>query len=288
MGRWSRRTRVELLILLGGFAMFTFFGGCASQLMLFPSRGPEDAQGAQRLTIPFQGRELEIWTARSPTLGGAPPQAYILSFTGNAGRAEWHPVEEASDWGKNGVEVWAINHPGFGGSTGPARLSRLAPAAIAAYDALSTHSKGKPIFISGMSLGTAMALHVAANRPVAGLILRSPPPLRNLIMCRHGWWNLWLLATPVALGVPSELDSLANGTKVKAPALFVLTDTDEVVPLNFQQKVFAAYGGAKRVVTIIGGDHNAMMSRPTRGEYLAALDWLWNAASANVAGATSP
>src|SRR5439155_12173538 len=125
-----------------------------------------------------------------------------------AGRAEWHPVEESLDWGDKPVEVWAVNHPGFGGSTGPPRLSRFGPAALAAYDALAAEATGKPIFVSGMSLGSAMALHVAANRPVAGLILRSPPPLRNLIMTRHGWWNLWILATPVALGVPAELDSL--------------------------------------------------------------------------------
>jgi hypothetical protein len=40
---------------------------------------------------------------------------------------------------------------------------------------------------------------VAANRPCAGLVLTNPPPLRNMILQRFGWWNLWLLATPVAL-----------------------------------------------------------------------------------------
>ena len=53
--------------------------------------------------------------------------------------------------------------------------------------------------------------HVAANRPVAAIVLQNPPPLRQLILGHYGWWNLWLIATPVALGVPSELDSLNIG-----------------------------------------------------------------------------
>jgi pimeloyl-ACP methyl ester carboxylesterase len=107
------------------------------------------------------------------------------------------------------------------------------------------------------------------------MILRSPPPLRNLIITRYGWWNLWIFATPVALGIPSELDSLANAPIIKAPALFILTDTDDVVPIGFQKKVMNAYGGQKQAVTITGGDHNAMLTPEAHRQYLLALDWLW-------------
>ena len=277
MRSWLKRRRM-LLVLLAGYVMFTLFGGCASQLILFPSRHAEPGGGAKREMIPFGEHELEVLVARSPGAQREGPRAYYLTFTGNAGRAEWSAAPDAMDWGDKPVEVWSVQHPGFGGSTGPARLNRLAPAALAAYDALAARAQGKPIFLSGMSLGTTMALHVAANRPVAGLVLRTPPPLQNMILSRHGWWNLWLLATPVCLGVPADLNALTSAPKVTVPAVFLLMDTDSVVPLKYQQKVVNGYAGPKRVVTLKGGDHNSALSDAVHREMMEGMEWLWSLA----------
>ena len=138
----------------------------------------------------------------------------------------------------------------------------------------------RPIFISGGSLGTTAALHVAANRPVAGLILANPPPLRQMIVRRYGWWNLWLLAGPVALQVPADLNSVANARKCKAPAVFVLAGSDSVIPPAYQQMVVNAYAGEKRVVTVPDADHNDPPQGEAAEEADAAIDWLWNRAVA--------
>ena len=104
-------------------------------------------------------------------------------------------------WNDRAVEIWGMNYPGFGGSAGPARLSKMGPSAVAAFDELERHAGDRPIVVYGASIGAAAALHVAASRPadIAGLILHNPPPLREMILRRFGWWNLWLLAGPVAL-----------------------------------------------------------------------------------------
>src|SRR6478736_2180132 len=70
-----------------------------------------------------------------------------------------------------------------------------------------TLSANPPIYVFGASIGSAVAMDVAANREVRGLILHNPPPLRQIILRNYGWWNLWLLAGPVALQIPRELDS---------------------------------------------------------------------------------
>jgi hypothetical protein len=264
-----------LWLLLASYLLFFAFGGCADKLILFPNTDPEDPAGARRETIAFQNGQLEILIARSPGARTREPAAYVLTFTGNAGRAEWSASADAAEWGDKPVEVWAVNHPGFANSTGPAKLSRLAPAALAAYDALAKRAAGRPIFLSGTSLGATMALHVATQRPTAGMILRTPPPLRQLIMGRFGWWNLWLLATPVSLGVPSELDSLANARKSNSPALFIFIDTDDVVPFVYQQKVADAYAGQKHTITSSGGDHNALLTPKAAQQLRQELDWLW-------------
>jgi pimeloyl-ACP methyl ester carboxylesterase len=183
--------------------------------------------------------------------------------------------DTALRWGQRPVEAWAVNYPGYGGSPGPARLKAIPPSALAAYDALAAKANGKPIFLIGQSLGSAAALYVAANRPCAGMVLTNPPPLRSLILGNFGWWNLWLLAGPVALSVPPELDSLANAKKVKVPTVFLLAGDDHVVPPKYQAKVFDAYAGEKRVIRRAEADHNDPLDGVASEEFEVAMDWLW-------------
>src|SRR5262249_60705172 len=116
-------------------------------------------------------------------------------------------------------------YPGFGGSTGPARLKRMGDAGVAAFDAIKTRGDAKPIYVFGASIGSAVALHVAANRDVRGLVLHNPPPLRQIILRNYGWWNLWLLAGPIPLQIPVDLEMPANAKHIQAPALFPLATT---------------------------------------------------------------
>ncbi len=275
MRAWLKRRRWTITVMLGAYVMLWVFGGCADKLILLPNTEPAEARGAERRVVAFDGGELEVWVTRSPGARSREPEAFVLAFTGNAGRVEWTAVSDAWEWGEHPVEVWSVNHPGFGGSTGPAKLSRLGPAAVTAYDALAARAKGRPIIVIGMSLGTTMALHVGEKRQVAGMVLRTPPPLQNLIRGKFGWWNLWLVATPVCFGVPAELNSLRSAPKVRAPAVFLLMDTDEVVPLEYQQKVVEAYAGEKRVVTVRGGNHNSAVSGDAESEMRDQREWLW-------------
>jgi uncharacterized protein len=268
---WLRR----LTLLLVLYIVFFMVGGCADWFLLFPSKGPLNARTAVRKAIPFENGELEAWVARSAGAAAREPQAFVLSFGGNAERAEW-TAWDASDWGDKPVEVWTINHPGFGGSTGPASLTRLPAAALAAYDAVAKEAGGRPIFVCGRSLGSTMALHVAAQRPAAGLVLRTPPPLRQLIQQEHGWWNLWLLSTAVANGVPAELGALDNARRCKVPAVILLADYDEVVPYRYQKQVADAYSGPKQIIVMTGATHNSELSRSSQEELREKLNWLWS------------
>lgn len=261
------------------YLVFVAFGGCADQLILFPSRDPLRFAGIRRVEVPVPGRQpVEVWAARSAGAAAREPQAFVLCFIGNASRAEADALATAEEWERRPVEVWAVNYPGYGGSPGRARLADIPPSALAAYDALRDRAGGRPIFVSGHSLGTTAALHVAANRPVAGATLWSPPPLRDMILKRFGWWNLWLLAGPVSMNVPSEMDSLRNGPKVTAPAVFVVTGQDTVVPIKYQVKVLNAYAGPTRVVRLPDSQHNALLEGEMVGEYQRGLDWLWASA----------
>jgi len=250
-----------------------FFGHLPDHLILFPTKAPINAGGAVRKTIPFENGQLEVWIARSQLARSkANADIYLLRFYGNADRAERWPAKEAEMWNDRAVEIWGMNYPGFGGSTGPAQLSKIGPAALTTFDELRTHAGDRPIVPFGTSIGTTAALHLATQRPVAGLILQNPVPLGEMILRRFGWWNLWLLAGPVALQIPKDLDSIANAKAIRAPAIFALAEKDEVVPPRYHRLVVDAYAGEKHVISLGGAYHNDPIEDSALAELNNALD----------------
>jgi alpha-beta hydrolase superfamily lysophospholipase len=269
-----RKTRIALAIGAAYFILI-FFAHLPDHLILFPTRAAIDAGGAVRQAIPFQHGELELWTAvsrRAQQNGRV--DTYVLRFYGNADRAERWVAAEAEMWNDRAVEIWGMNYPGFGGSTGPSRLSRIGPAAFTAFDELQRHANSRPIVLYGASLGACAALHIAAHRLVAGLILHNPPPLRQMMLRQFGWWNLWLLAGPIALQIPRDLDSIANAKSIQAPAIFLLAERDEVVAPRFHRLVVDAYAGKKRVISMRGAYHNSPIEGAALTDLHGTLDWL--------------
>jgi len=273
MRKRSRKLRAAVWI--GLYVVLIVFAPLPDRLVLFPTTNPIDAGSAIRKTIQFQSGELEVWTARS-ALADRPtgPEIYVLRFYGNADRADRWVAAEAEMWNNRAVEVWGMNYPGFGGSTGPARLARLGPAALAAFDELQKTAGDRPIFVFGASLGTTTALHIAAHRKIAGLILHNPPALRQIILRQFGWWNLWLFAGPMAYKLPADLDSVANARAGHVPAIFLLAERDEVVAPKFQRLVVEAYAGEKRIIPLPGAGHNSPVEGAALADFHQALDWL--------------
>jgi hypothetical protein len=271
---FKTRRRGVLVVLVMAYTLLMLFGGCASQLILFPSRQPIDAMTARQIFISTSGdRKVEVWVDRSPGAANGELKAYVIEFTGNATRAEQVATYAAARWGERPIEAWTMNYPGYGGSSGKADLGAIASAALAVYDHVAKLANGKPILLAGNSLGTTAALYVASQRPTAGLVLQNPPAIRNLILSKFGWWNLWLLAGPIALQVPKELDGPTNAAHVTAPAIFILADDDTFVIPENQIKVVNAYAGPKRIIHTTGG-HNDGISGNALTELVNGFDWL--------------
>jgi pimeloyl-ACP methyl ester carboxylesterase len=264
--------RWKPILLAGAVACVTMIGACgnADRFILPPVPDPAPNDGSPREMIAYRDGKVEAFHARSPGAANVEPEAFVLRFSGDAGGAAKY---FASRWQHRPVEVWVVNYPGYGGSTGPRTLGALASASLAAYDDLKKRAGDRPIILEGFSLGTVPALHVAANRPVAGAILQNPPPLRDVILT-HGWWNLWLLAGPVARGVPKEFDSLANAKRCTAPAVFLVAEKDRSIPPKLQGRIHDAYAGEKRMILQRGADHADPLDEATEAQLHEAMDWL--------------
>ena len=95
-----------------------------------------------------------------------------------------------------------------------------------------------------------------------------------MILRQFGWWNLWLVAGPLSLQIPRDLDSVANAKAIRAPAIFLLSEKDEVVAPRFQRLVVDAYAGEKRVIALNGAHHNSAIAGTALADLNDALDWL--------------
>jgi uncharacterized protein len=247
------RVRSRWFFLGGAMACFGSLscGSVASSLLLFPPK-PEPSFPAQRVMLGDQGGAIETIRARSVSEREA--TAVVLRFFGNAAQASAHVAEEARTFADWPIDLWGVNYPGYGQSEGSASLSGVVRAADVAFAA--AEKTGLPVYVVGTSMGTTAALHLGATRKVAGIVLINPPPLRQLICGEYGWWNLWLLAGPISLGVPSELDSIANAERTKTKVAVITSADDTLVPLNYQEKVYAALAGEKMRFLIPGAGHN--------------------------------
>ncbi|HYE20310.1 MAG TPA: alpha/beta fold hydrolase [Tepidisphaeraceae bacterium] len=185
----------------------------------------------------------------------AEPTAIVIFIPGQRARAEPWTQMVADAWGDRAAEVWGVNLPGYGGSS-PGALDDVVPRALAVVDAARARHPGKRCYVQGASFGAAVAIAVAARRPVDGLIAQNPPPLRELLLGRYGWWNLWILAGPVASAVPLDLNALDGARSCTAPAIFIVSTHDGIVPADYQRQVIAAYAGPKTVIENAGAGHS--------------------------------
>ena len=105
------------------------------------------------------------------------------------------------------------------------------------------------IVLYGESLGSGVAVALAAERKVAGLILETP--YSSVVEIAHSryWFALakWL--------VHDRYDSMARIGEVKAPILLLHGEADTTIPVHYGRKLFEAAPEPKEGHFIAGGQH---------------------------------
>jgi uncharacterized protein len=250
-------------------------GWLADRLILCPTNHEIEAPDKTCLPLIVGQDKIEVWVQ---DVGPAEREVdvFVLKFAGTGGRAECSTDQPACYWPKLRSRLWTVNPPGYGGSTGPASVPKLAPAARAVFEQLWRVAEGRPVVLFGNSLGGACVLHLAARYQVDGLILRNPPPLREMILGRFGWRSGFLGAWLIARQVPDELDCRANARQTASPAVFVMSAEDTIVPPKYQRLIHEDYRGAKRIVVLENSGHAGPLSAQGAAAYQQAVDWLWS------------
>ncbi len=249
----------------------SFWLRIADRLILENTRHPIDPENRQRQVVPSRFGQLEFWTWSEPAASGDRANLFALKFPGTGGRAERggpHPCDVLSP---GDFEVWTINPPGYGGSDGVASLANMVETAETGWRTVHDRADDRPVLVVGNSLGCLYALYVAARYPVAGVFLRNPVPLTQLIMARYAWWNLWLGARMICRQVPAEMDAIDNAQHAVAPLMFVRSERDRLVPHKLQKLIWDAYAGPKREFVIHDADHHDPLDEGQFESYRQAL-----------------
>ncbi|MBX3417223.1 MAG: alpha/beta fold hydrolase [Pirellulaceae bacterium] len=252
-----------------------FFQWLANRTILKPSRTPIAAPDKLRREIPFGSRTLEVWTQAIRSESADSNHVIVLKFPGMSGRAEYSSLSPLDQWTDFSGEVWTINYPGYGASTGPADLRLIPATALAFFDEARRIFPDSKLVVAGTSLGTCPALLVAASRSVDGLILRNPSPIGHLIR-EHPRYNRWNFGAArfVADCFPEELDPIRNAARVTTPTLFIQSALDQLVPVEFQNRVIEAHRGPQRLFSFPGDHHELPEREQDRAEFHTGLMWL--------------
>ena len=238
-------------------------------LMYFPdtARTPPAAAGlpqAEEVMLAAEdGERLIVWHV--PPQGARP---VVLYFHGNGGALRLR-AERFRALVADGSGLVALSYRGYGGSTGRPSEAGLIRDAAAAYGfAAARHSPGR-IVLWGESLGTAVAVALAAEREVAGLILDVPfTSAADVGAAAYSF-------LPVRWLIKDAFRSDARIARVAAPLLVLHGDRDNIVPIEFGERLFALAREPKRMVRFPQGGHVDLDSHGAMKvvrEFLATLN----------------
>jgi len=172
----------------------------------------------------------------------------LLYFHGNGGALNLRADRFA--WIANGgYGLVALSYRGYGGSTGSPSETGLILDAQAAYDFAVARYPAKRIVLWGESLGTAVAIALAAERAVGGLILDAPfTSAADVGAAAYPFAPVrWLMKDP--------FHSDRRIGRVTAPLLVLHGARDAIVPLAFGERLFALANEPKRFVRLPMGNH---------------------------------
>ena len=149
-----------------------------------------------------------------------------------------------------GHSVLLFDYRGYGGNPGRPTEEGLASDARAAQAWLSAQPGVERIVYFGESLGAAVAVGLAVERPPAALVLRSPFTSLADVGAVHFPW------LPVRLLLLDRYPSIERITAVRAPLLVIAGDRDDIVPASLSRRLYDAAAEPKRFVLVPGAGHN--------------------------------
>lgn len=255
---------------IGLFAFYAVIAVAAfvlqRRLMYFPdpervSPATFNLQGVkERIIDAPDGARLISWFARP-----APGQPTILYFHGNAGNLASRS-ERVRRYVSRGYGVLFLSYRSYGGSTGsPSERANVADAKLA-YDTLIADGIAPDdIIVYGESLGSGVAVQLAADNEIGGLVLDAPyTTIVDVAALAYPY-------LPVRPFVFDRYETVRYLPRVKAPLLVLHGEADRIIPVAMGKAVYAAANAPKEIVTFPRAGHS---DHHVYGSYDELFRWI--------------
>ncbi len=203
------------------------------------------------------GVRLHAFLVRAPDPAGRA----ILFLHGNAGNAS-HRLPNAARLAELRADVLLLDYRGYGLSEGrPAEAGLYADARSAL--AWLRDERGLPeqrIILFGRSLGGAVAVDLAQDRALAGVILESTFSSASAVADE-------IFPLPLGWLVRARWNSIDKIARTRAPLLFFHGERDQIIPIALGRRLFEAAPEPKQFETLPRAGHNDTVERGGRAYF---------------------
>src|SRR5207244_3056751 len=190
------------------------------------------------------GEKLIAWHV--PPRGDNP---VVLYFHGNGGALAWR-ADRFRALIADGTGLLALSYRGYGGSSGSPTETGLICDGEALYRFAAERYQPARLALWGESLGTGVAVALAATHPVAAIMLDAPFTSAAEVGAGHYPF------LPVRWLIKDPFYSDRRILDVRAPVLVLHGARDDVVPIAFGEQLFALIPGRKQFVRFAAAGHN--------------------------------
>ena len=249
-------TLVKLLLvflLVGYLGLLALLYVAQRSLMYFPerTRTPPAAAGlseAEEVVLDTaDGERVIVWHLAPRGDGNV-----VLYFHGNGGALRYR-ADRFRAFTADGTGLVALSYRGFGGSTGSPTEAGLISDAAAAYAFAATRYAPARIVVWGESLGSGVAVALAAEHPVGRVVLEAPySSALDIGAAAYPF-------APVRLLMKDQFRSDLRIEQVTAPVLVLHGERDTVVPIAFGERLYALIKSPKRFVRFRDGSHEDLV-----------------------------
>jgi len=246
-----------------GVAGFVWF---AQESLIFyprPSSGPAVAPAGWRLeTIAIRARDGTRLAGALLLPPGERPPPLVIYYGGNAEEVSAYAQSASELYGRRAVLL--VNYRGYGQSEGKPTEAALVSDALELFDWAAQRHDIDParIAVHGRSLGTGVAVQVAAARAVRCVVLTSPfASARDVAKELYPW-------LPISLLLRHPFDSALRAPQLNMPVLILMGDADDLIPKKHSERLASLWGGPVERISFEGFGHNDVGLHP---RYAAAI-----------------
>lgn len=188
----------------------------------------------------------------------------VLYFHGNKGNIG-HYARHTTDFTDKGYEVWMMDYPGFGKSTGILSEQKLYDYALQLYKLARSRYKPAQIIIYGKSLGTGIAVQLASVRDCRRLILECPYYSMTSV------FRQYMFIYPVSTLLHYHFPSYEFLSAVTAPISIFHGTSDGLIPISNAERLKPLLKPGDEFIPIEGAGHNNLEDYPLFHQKLDSL-----------------